>query len=72
MTPKIKPSARRVLSALAAANCNGLTAIQLAHPSIGGLDYRKRVSELRQAGYVVAADTIVGKPYRRYCLVGVA
>ena len=66
----IKPSCRRVLSALITADVNGLTAVQLAHPTIAGLDYRKRVSELRKVGYLIDSRSIPGKPYNRYVLYG--
>lgn len=66
----LKPSTTRVLIALYNAHRKGLTAVQLASPRIGGLDYRKRVSELRKVNWIVTADTIPGKPYRRYRLVG--
>jgi len=67
----IKPSTRRVLSALIDAHVYGLTAVQLAHPSIGGLDFRKRISELRLEGkYPILSLPIEGKPYHRYILQG--
>jgi hypothetical protein len=67
----MKPSCRRVLAALIDAHVYGLTAVQLAHPSIGGLDFRKRISELRLEGkYPILSLPIEGKPYHRYILQG--
>jgi hypothetical protein len=69
----IKPSTRRVLSALIDAHVYGLTAVQLAHPSIGGLDFRKRISELKlEGGYPILSIPIKGKSYHRYILQGEA
>jgi hypothetical protein len=67
----IKPSTRRVLAALIDAHVYGLTAVQLAHPSIGGLDFRKRISELKlEGGYPILSIPIKGKSYHRYILQG--
>ena len=68
----MKPSCRRVLAALIDAHVYGLTAVQLAHPSIGGIDFRKRCSELRKDGYWIITVSIPGKPYSRYILQGEA
>jgi sugar phosphate isomerase/epimerase len=54
----------RVLLALKRAPVSGQTA-----PRCGGLDWRKRLSELRQMGYEIAALPIKGKPYKRYRLI---
>jgi hypothetical protein len=66
----MKPSTRRVLAALVDAHVYGLTAVQLAHPTIGGIDFRKRCSELRKGGYHILSLPIEGKPYHRYILQG--
>ena len=67
----MKPSTRRVLAALIDAHVYGLTAVQLAHPTIGALDWRKRLSELRREGkYNILTLPIEGKHYRRYVLTG--
>ena len=68
----MKPSCRRILSALITADVNGLTAGQLSHPSIGGINFRKRCSELRKEGFniIVIAWPSVVRPYRRYILQG--
>lgn len=66
----MKPSTQRVLQALYDAHLHGLTAIQLSHPTIGALDYRKRVSEVRKDGWTIVSLRIEGKPYSRYFLMG--
>lgn len=63
------PARDRVLLALKRAPVSGQTAIALASPRIGGLDWRKRLSELRQMGHEIAATPIKGKPYKRYTLI---
>lgn len=45
-----------------------MTAVDLARPEIGGLDYRRRISELRQMGIPVYSEPVDGKPYHRYHL----
>jgi hypothetical protein len=64
------PRCRKVLGALESAKKMGLAAIYLAQPHLGGLDYRKRCSELRQMGYDIRSYPIPKKPYNRYVLEG--
>jgi hypothetical protein len=66
----MKPQTQRVLQALSRAHHSGLTAVQLAHPGIGALDYRKRISEVRREGWTIDSLSIPGKPYNRYILRG--
>lgn len=66
----MKPVTQRVLMALIDASKFGLKATELCHPSIGGIDFRKRVSELRPLGYTVNTYPIPGKPYKLYKLEG--
>jgi hypothetical protein len=65
----MKPTCMRVLYALNSFP-EGVPAVYLADPIIGGLDYRKRVSELRDLGYTVNTYPIPGKRYHRYRLEG--
>jgi hypothetical protein len=51
MTPPLKPSARRVLSALQAAGTAGATTHELGQAHVGGFRFGARVHELRDAGY---------------------
>jgi hypothetical protein len=66
----MKPSCRRVLAALVDAHVYGLTAVQLAHPTIGGIDFRARLTELRKDGYALLSLPIPKKSYHRYVLTG--
>ena len=66
----MKPSCQRVLIELIDEGRHGVSATRLCNPSIGGIDFRKRVSELRSLGYTVNTYPIDGKPYRRYVLEG--
>lgn len=66
------PARDRVLLALRRAPVFGVSAVNLASPRIGGLDWRKRLSELRQMGYPIVSSPIRGKSYRRYRLEGEA
>lgn len=50
---RLKPSARRVLRALAAAGEHGLTTHQLCQLEIGGLRFGARIDEIRAAGLTV-------------------
>lgn len=34
----------------------------------GGVDYRKRISELRRDGYPIEGERVPGKPFKRYYL----
>lgn len=43
-----------------------LTAVDLARPEIAGLDYRRRIYELRAMGIPIASDPVEGKPFRSY------
>lgn len=61
-----KPSAQRVLRMLEAAIPHGVPATALA--DIPCLDYRKRISELREEGHVIFTEDIPGKPYKAYRL----
>jgi len=64
------PTCRRVLNALESAQF-GLASTYLAQSHIGGLDYRKRISELRiKHGYKITTHPIPNKPFRRYVLEG--
>lgn len=66
------PARDRVLLALKRAPVSGVSATTLASPRIGGLDWRRRLSELRQMGYEINGYPIKGKSYRRYRLEGEA
>jgi hypothetical protein len=43
-------------------------ATRLADPDVAGLDYRRRIHELRQLGVPVVNKPISGKPYDEYSL----
>src|SRR4030067_2871633 len=45
-----------------------MTAVDLARPEVAGLDYRRRIFELRKLGVPVLSDPVEGKPYNRYRL----
>jgi hypothetical protein len=66
----LKPSCQRVLIELIDEGRHGVSATRLCNPSIGGIDFRKRVSELRGLGYTVNTYLIPGRPYRLYKLEG--
>lgn len=53
---RLKPSTRRVLSALTAAGERGLTTAQLCQPGVGGVRFGARVLELRSVGFTIAAS----------------
>ena len=63
------PTCKRVLNALESAPL-GLAATMLAQPHRGGLDYRRRVSDLRKLGYTINTYPIPKKPFKRYVLEG--
>ena len=63
------PTCQRVLKALESAPM-GVAAIYLADRSRGGLDYRRRVSDLRKLGYKIESYPIKNRPYHRYVLEG--
>jgi len=44
------------------------SAVDLARPDIAGLDYRRRLSDLRKMGVPIITEPIEGKPYHRYSL----
>ena len=44
------------------------SAIDLARPDIAGLDYRRRLTDLRKLGVPIVTEPIEGKPYHRYSL----
>lgn len=66
----MKPVTQRVLIALIDASKYGLKATELCHPSLGGIDFRKRCSEIRSYGYTVNTYPIPGRPYKLYKLEG--
>ena len=45
-----------------------MTAVDLARPEAAGLDYRRRIFELRKLGIPVLSEPVEGKPYNRYRL----
>jgi len=44
------------------------SAVDLARPEIAGLDYRRRLTDLRKLGIPIITEPIEGKPYHRYSL----
>ena len=44
------------------------SAVDLARPEIAGLDYRRRLTDLRKLGVPIITKPIEGKPYHRYSL----
>ena len=44
------------------------SAVDLARPNIAGLDYRRRLTDLRKLGVTIITEPIEGKPYHRYSL----
>ena len=44
------------------------SAVDLARPEIAGLDYRRRLTDLRKLGIPIVTEPIDGKPYHRYSL----
>lgn len=44
------------------------SAVDLARPDIAGLDYRRRLTDLRKLGVPIVTEPIEGKPYHRYSL----
>ena len=44
------------------------SAVDLARPDIAGLDYRRRLTDLRKLGVPIVTEPIDGKPYHRYSL----
>jgi hypothetical protein len=56
--PGLKPSARRVAQALAAAGGRGATTAELAQAGVGGFSHTKRLSELRDAGYGIRTERL--------------
>lgn len=44
----------------------GADAIDLAKPELAGLDYRRRISDLRMMGVPIVSKPVEGKPYNRY------
>jgi hypothetical protein len=53
MTAPLKPSAKRVLSALQAAGSRGATTHELGQSDVGGFRFSARVHELRAAGFTI-------------------
>jgi hypothetical protein len=47
------------------------TAVDLCRPEIAGLDYRRRISDLRDMGIPVRGEPVDGKPYHRYSIPSV-
>jgi hypothetical protein len=45
-------------------------ALQLAHPSVGGLRYTARIAELREEGWDIRTLSIEGQSYCLYRLTG--
>lgn len=62
--PSLKPSALRLLEQFRRRPV--LTAVECMNAA--GLDWRKRISELRRAGYEIGSAHIEGKAYHRYRL----
>ena len=68
----------RVLRALKDAACGpwkGVSGITLSRPSIGGLDWGRRLRELRSGEYNgvryrIESERVPGKKYHRYFLKG--
>ena len=44
------------------------SAVDLARPDIAGLDYRRRLTDLRKLGIPIITEPIEGKPYHCYSL----
>lgn len=63
----MKPSAERILNHLRANRHRAVPSTELA--DLPCLDYRKRLSELRRAGFVIARKPVPGKAYAAYQLV---
>ena len=66
------PARDRVLLALKRSPVSGVSATTLCQPKVGGIDWRKRVSELRAMGYRIGTYPIKGRAYCRYRLEGEA
>ena len=47
------------------------TAVELARPEIAGLDYRRRLTDLRVLGIPILNEPIEGKAFHRYSLPSV-
>ena len=43
-----------------------IPAIVLAAPDVAGLDYRRRLSDLRDMGVIIEVSDIDGRPYKAY------
>jgi hypothetical protein len=63
------PRCEKVLRALESAPM-GIAAVYLCQPHLGGIDFRKRCSELRKMGYDIKSYPIPKKPYYRFVLEG--
>jgi len=63
----MKPSAKLVFDYLLRNRHRAVPSTELA--DIPMLDYRKRISELRRAGYVITRQAVPGKPYMAFRLV---
>jgi hypothetical protein len=70
-TPRLKPSARRVLTALRNAGPRGLTTAQLCQPGVGGVRFSARIMELRDVGLTITSKQERSGSYR-YKLTGAA
>ena len=62
----MKKSALRIIETLADGNFH--TSVELAGNY--SLDYRKRISELRAAGWIIEGRKVQGKPYFEYRMPG--
>jgi len=63
----MKPSALRILCCLRDNKHRFVTAKELAE--LGSYDYRKRLSEIRRAGFVLERRHVPGRPYSSWRIV---
>jgi hypothetical protein len=64
----MKPSALAILEHLRRNKHRAVPSPEISRTCYS-LDYRKRISELRRAGYVITRQPVPNKPYSAYRLV---
>ena len=64
----MKPSAERILLYLRSNRDRAVPSVELLNNCFC-IDFRKRISELRREGYVIASSRVEGKPYNAYRLL---
>lgn len=63
----LKPSAERILDHLRRNRHRAVPSTELIE--LPCIDYRKRISEIRKAGYVITTESVPNRPFSAYRLV---